>query len=260
MHRKLLSKKGIYCYDYMNSMERFAETALPSKEHFFNRLYDQHVSEEQYKYAGCMWETLKYETMRHYLIYYYWLMYLRILGKYHWKHGLDPIHYYSLPGLSWDAMLKYTGVELDLITDPDTHLMVEKSIRGGISNICHRHPTSNHPSRDTYKENEEPRTLYSWAMSQMLPLKGFKWTYNEIDILNVPEDSELGYILEVDLEYPKDGKHNPLSTILATITIILSLSYIYLFTYLSLSFLDISNKLLAHLSINLSPSASIYLW
>ena len=59
---------------------------------------------------------------------------------------------------------------------------------------------------DTYNENEEPRTLtyqdanslYSWAMSQMLPLKGFKWTSSEIDILNVPEDSDLGYILEVD--------------------------------------------------------------
>ena len=44
-------------------------------------------------------------------------------------YGLDPIHYYSLPGLSWDAMLKYTGVELELITDPDMHLMVERSMR-----------------------------------------------------------------------------------------------------------------------------------
>ena len=70
---------------------------------------------------------------------------------------------------------------------------------------------------NTY-ENEEPRTLtypdanslYSWAMSQMLPLKGFTLTSSEIDILNVPEDSRLGYILEMDLEYPKElhDKHN----------------------------------------------------
>ena len=87
------------------------------------------------------------------------------------------------------------------------HLMVGESMRGGISNICHRHAISNHPSMDTYHENEEPRTLtnqdanslYSWAMSQMLPLKGFKWISSEIDILDVPEDSELGYILEVEL-------------------------------------------------------------
>ena len=109
-------------------------------------------------------------------------------------YGLDPIHYYSLPDMSWDAMLKYTRVELELIID--LHQMVGRSMRGGISNICHRHATSNHPSMDTYNEKEEPRTLtyqdanwlYSWAMSQMLPLRGFEWASNEIDILNVPED------------------------------------------------------------------------
>ena len=125
-----------------------------------------------------------------------------------------------MPDLSWDAMLKYTGVELELITGPDMHLMVEKCI----SNIFHRHATTNHPSMDTYNENEEPRTLtyqdanllYSWAMSQMLPFKGFKWTSSKIDILNVPEDGELGYIFEVDLEYPKELRDNhnlyPLAT------------------------------------------------
>ena len=73
-------------------------------------------------------------------------------------YRLDPIHYYRLPGLSWNAMLKYTSVELELITDPDMHLTVEKSMREGISNICHRHATSNNPSMHTYNENEEPRT------------------------------------------------------------------------------------------------------
>ena len=67
-------------------------------------------------------------------------------------YGLDPIHYYSLPGLSWDVMLKYTGVEVELIMDPDMHQMVEKSMRGFISNISHRNATSNHPRM-------EPRTL-----------------------------------------------------------------------------------------------------
>ena len=64
---------------------------------------------------------------------------------------MDPIHYYSLPGLFCDAILKFTGVELELITDPDMHQMVGKSMRGGISNISHRYATSNHPSMDTYK-------------------------------------------------------------------------------------------------------------
>ena len=84
--------------------------------------------------------------------------------------------------------------------------------------FCHRHATSKHPIVHMYNDKEEPRTLtyqdanslYSWAMSQVLPLRGFKLVPNEIDILNVPEDSKLGYILEVDLEYPKElhDKHN----------------------------------------------------
>ena len=132
---------------------------------------------------------------------------------------LDPLHYYSLPGLSWDAMLKYTDVELDLITDVDMYQMVEKGIRGGISNISHRYATANHPSMVTYNEKEKIRTLtyqdanalYSWAMSQLLPIKNFKWiSTNEVDILNVPRDGRIGYILEVDLEYPEElhDKHN----------------------------------------------------
>ena len=90
------------------------------------------------------------------------------------------------------------------------HQMVEKSMPGSISNISHRYATSNHPSMDAYNENDEPRTLtyqdanslYSWAMSQMLPLRGFKCVSNEIDIWNVPD--KLRYILEVDLEYLKE--------------------------------------------------------
>ena len=131
-------------------------------------------------------------------------------------YGLDPTHYYSLPGLPWDAMLKYTGVELELIRDPDMHQMVGKSMRGGISNISHRYATSNHPSMEAYNENEEHRTLtyqdanslYSWAMLQMLPLRDFKWVSNDIDIWNIPD--QLGYILEVDLDYPKElhDRHN----------------------------------------------------
>ena len=62
---------------------------------------------------------------------------------------------------------------------------------------------------DAYNKNEELRTLtyqdanslYSWAMAQMVPLRGFKWVFKEIDILNVPD--QLGHIFEVDLEYPR---------------------------------------------------------
>ena len=169
----------------MNSMERFDETSLPSKEHFVNRLYDKHVSGDQYEYAEDMWKTLKCSTMKDYHNDYLITDILLLADVFEnfrkmslETYSLDPIHYYSLPGLSWDAMLKYTGVVLELITDPDMHQMVGKSMRGGFSNICHRYATSYNRNMDTYNENEEPRTLtyqdanslYYWAMSQMLPL------------------------------------------------------------------------------------------
>ena len=65
-HWKLLSRKGIYYYDYMKSMVWFDETTLPSKDRFCSKLYDKHVSEEQYKYAGDVWEKLKCNTMKDY--------------------------------------------------------------------------------------------------------------------------------------------------------------------------------------------------
>ena len=54
-------------------------------------------------------------------------------------YGPDPCHYISLPELSWDAMLKMTRIELELISDIDMHLFIEKGMRGGISNIAKRH-------------------------------------------------------------------------------------------------------------------------
>ena len=102
----------------MDSMERFDETFLPSKEHFLNGLYDKHVSEVQYTVARRVWETLKCNTMKdyhnHYLI--TDILLLADVFEYFRKmspetYGLDPIHY-SLPGLSWDAMLKYTGLQI----------------------------------------------------------------------------------------------------------------------------------------------------
>ena len=137
----------------------------------------------------------------------------------HETFGLDPIHYYSLPGLSWDAMLKYTNVELELITDTDMYQMVEKGMRGGISNISHRYAVANNSKMSTFNSSQRTSTLtyqdanalYSWAMSQFLPMKNFQWSDPDtIDILNIPKDNPIGYILEVDMEYPKElhDSHN----------------------------------------------------
>ena len=98
-------------------------------------------------------------------------------------YGLDPCHFFSSPGLSWDAMLKMTKIKLDLISDIDMHLFIEKRMRGGISYLAKRHSRANNKYMKCYDSSEESKyitylnanNLYSWAMSQYLPYSGFKW-------------------------------------------------------------------------------------
>ena len=129
-------------------------------------------------------------------------------------YGLDPCHYFSSPGLSWDVMLKMTGVELEKISDIDKYLFIEKGLRGGISHIAERYAKAN----NKYLNDYDPKTpstlisyldmnnLYGWAMSEYLPYKGFKWLKNidKFDIMSINDKSSIGYFLEVDLEYPDE--------------------------------------------------------
>ena len=138
------------------------------------------------------------------------------------QYGLDPAHYYTSPGLSWDALLKKTGVELELLTDYDQHLFIEKGMRGGISMVSKRHAKANNPLVEGYdpKKNSshilylDANNLYGWAMSQALPTGGFRWVTETAQLAHIiadhPADDPEGYILEVDLEYPQElhNAHN----------------------------------------------------
>ena len=125
-------------------------------------------------------------------------------------YGLDPAHYYTLPGYSWDALLKCTNIELDQITEANMYLFIEKGLRGGISMVSHRHAQANNQYMENYN-NEEPTSfiqyldannLYGWAMSQPMPVGGFEWVNYTDQILETPADADCGFILEVDLNYP----------------------------------------------------------
>ena len=125
-------------------------------------------------------------------------------------YKLDPAWYYTLPGYSWDALLKSTEVSLELITDPDMYLFIEKGLRGGISMVSHRHAIANNQYMENYN-NEEPTSfiqyldannLYGWAMSQPMPTGGFQWVNYTDQILETPANADHGFILEVDLDYP----------------------------------------------------------
>ena len=131
-------------------------------------------------------------------------------------YGLDPCHYFSSLGLSWDALLKTTRIELELISDTDMHLFIEKRITGGISYIAKRHSKTNNNYIECYDSCKESKyityldanNLYGWAMSQYLPYSGFKWLnqkeIDRFDVNSIEENSSIGYVLEVDLKYPNE--------------------------------------------------------
>ena len=130
--------------------------------------------------------------------------------------SLDPCHYFSAPGLSFDAMLKMAGVKVKAISDINAHLFIEKDMRGGISNICKRYALANNKYLKNYDSNNESafimywdaNTLYGWGMNQPLPYSDFnfltKKEINKFCLDFISENSLIGYILEVDLEYCKE--------------------------------------------------------
>ena len=112
-------------------------------------------------------------------------------------YKLDPCHYFSSPGLSWDAMLKMTGVELEKISDIDMYLFIEKGLRGRISYTAKTYAEAN----NKYMKNDDPtkpskyiryldmNDLYGWAMSGYFPYGGFKCLKN-VDNFDVNSTSK----------------------------------------------------------------------
>ena len=123
---------------------------------------------------------------------------------------------FHISGITWDAMLKMTEVNLELITDIDMYQFVEKGMRGGISYIANRYGKANNKYMQNWNPNEESKylmyldanNLYGWAMSQYLPTGNFKWLNKQqiknINWKTVDANNKTGYLLEVDLNYPDE--------------------------------------------------------
>src|SRR5215469_15786808 len=216
----LLLRKGVYPYDYMDSIERLNEAALPPKEAFYSKLNDSNISAEDYEHAQTVWKEFGCNSLREYHDLYNISDVLLLADVFEnfrdvcMKHyGLDPAWYYTSPGLAWDAALKFTNIQLELLSDYDMILMIRHGIRGGISIISHRYAKANNKYMGEAFDCNKPSSfityldannLYGWAMSRQLPTHGFKWM-KENKINNwgsITNQDRVGCILEVDLEYP----------------------------------------------------------
>ena len=227
----LLLRKGVYPYEYMDSWERFDETSLPDKKYFYSELNLEDISDKDYLYAQKVFEEFctDMDDYHDLCVQCDTLLLADVFEKFRDTcidiYGLDPSYFLSAPGLAWQACLKKTEVKLELLTDYDMLLMIEKGIRGGICQATHRYAKANNKYMKNYDKNNESsyieyldaNNLYGWAMSQKLPVNGFKWEndlsrFNEDFIKNYNENSDVGYFLEVDVEYPKKlfGSHKEL--------------------------------------------------
>ena len=134
----------------------------------------------------------------------------------HYK--LNPVHFYTSPGLAWKACLKHTGIKLELLTDPDMLLMFEQGIRGGITQAVRKYASANNKymgdrfdprSESSHLQYLDANNLYGWAMSQPLLTGGFKWVdVNPNEVFELATRTDKGYLLEVDVSYPEE-LHNP---------------------------------------------------
>ncbi|XP_055316114.1 uncharacterized protein LOC129575903 [Sitodiplosis mosellana] len=218
---KMLKRKGVFCYDYIDEWGKLEETSLPSKEMFYSKLNECELSVEDYEFACKIWSDFKLNTLGEYSDLYMKTDILLLADIFenfrvtcYENFSLDPAHYYTAPGLTFDSMLKYTKVEIELMTDVDMLLFIEKGIRGGISQCSKRHAKANNKYMEEYDPNNQSKyivyldanNLYGYAMMQSLPINNFAWcqkSFTVEEILSMSDDSEVGYIFEVDLQYPQ---------------------------------------------------------
>ena len=203
--------KGTFPYDWFDSLEKLKHTAVPSKLDFFNKLSNKHVDDDDYDTIKRVWCETNCQTWKDY---HDWYLKADVFGlcdvfesfrnlslK---TYGLDPCYYYGAPGLAWDAMLKHTGVTLDLLTDQDMYMFFERGIRGGISVQSHRYYKA---ERDTsHILYTDANNLYGWAMCRNLPQDNFEWIPQPTldSYLHNPDTIPENCTLQVDFETPEE--------------------------------------------------------
>ena len=227
---ELLKQKDPYPYDCIDSFKRFNEEKLPDRECFDssvkdgttgdnNEKLDGHLSDKDYLMCKKTWNEFNMKNIGDYHDHYLKkdvLLLADVFEKFIDTclklYRLDSCYYFSSSGSSWDAMLKMTGMRLEKIVNINLYLFIKKGLREGISYIAKRYAKAYNKYMKDYEPNKlskfitynDVNNLYGWAMSSYLSYGRFKWLKNVdgFDVNLISEISPIGYILEVDFEYP----------------------------------------------------------
>ena len=203
---EILRKKDAYPNKWVDSYEKFNYQELPPKEAFYSSLDDGkrgkgdgHIFNERYLHLKNVWQKFGFKAFKDFHNYYLKkdvLFLADVFEKFIFTclkyYNLDPCHYFSSTGLSWDAMLKMTKVELERISDTDIHLFIERGMRGGICYVSKRYSKVNNEFCPDYDESKQKvyikyldmNNVYGKAMSEYLPYGGFKRLKVNNEIIN----------------------------------------------------------------------------
>ena len=215
-----LLKKGIYPYKYMDSMDKFDEIALPCIEEFYINLQLKNISKDEYNHAKKVWEHFEIKNLGEWHDLYVQADTAQLSHVFEnfrslclKEYQLDPTYFVSKPSLAFEAMLKITKAKIELFTDTDMVLMTEKGIRGRLTQVIRKYAVANNKylrsydkTKDTtYLKYLDANNLYGYAMDKKLPLYGYEWDDKSIfteDFIKIMMMK--GYLLEVDVGYPKE--------------------------------------------------------
>ncbi|GBN40293.1 hypothetical protein AVEN_44589-1 [Araneus ventricosus] len=219
-NRYLLKRKGVFPYSYMDSPEKLDIKGLPPREAFLNVLNQNHITDADYAHATLVYRAFNCQKFGDYLKLYQntdVVMLAEVFCSFRnislkW-YALDPVHYLSISELTFDASLKLCKIELKLLGNINDYIWFKSQMRGGICLVGKRFAKANNPLLPKSYDCSKPISyilaldavnLYGFAMSKPLPYGEFYWlNLNEIENFNLDDitlDSNIGYVLEVDLE------------------------------------------------------------
>ena len=189
---KLLLRKGVFPYEYLDSFAKMADAQLPPREAFRSTLTGKDCSEDDYQYAQQIWTAFGCRSLEDYLKLYL-TSDVALLADvfqnfreicFRGRYQLDPAYFVSAPQLAWNSMFKMLNLKVELISDPEMYRMIQPNIRGGICHASVRYARANNIYMGSLYDVMKPTSyilyidatnLYGWAMSQQLPSKSFEW-------------------------------------------------------------------------------------